>query len=71
MRIFHLLAPDCNSPDGNRKQYLGPKGNEITREEALAAPYGLDDYNDEAQRRAKAWSVKYDCHVRNLTVEEV
>jgi len=69
MRIFHLLAPDCNSADGNRKQYLGSKGNEVSREEALAEPYSLDDYNDEAQRRATRWSVKHDAHVRSLTVE--
>ncbi len=61
-----------SDPSGNR-QHLSEKGEELTREEAIATAFEFwpGDVEGELERRAKAWSWRHDCHVREPLSEEI
>lgn len=57
----HLFT--INAPDGS-VEYVGPRGEVLTQHTALPWRGTLDEAQDELERRAKLWSVRGDCHIR-------
>jgi len=63
--LFSIEAPD------GQRHYLTEKGDEITRDEAIAEAKEFWDADEELERRVKRWSVKHDCLIREPRTEGI
>lgn len=64
--MTHLVT--IEAPDST-VEFVGPRGEVWTREEAVPFTGTLDEAEDEFERRQKRWSARGDCFVRSPKIE--